>query len=139
MKISSISERLRLLRKQLGLSQTEFANELGLKQRAVSHWERGNAEPSLKIIQLIRQKWSVSLDWLLIGEGPMYLDDSSYQQEEKNKQDIGESIKIWIDNFLKNASEEEKHWFKIQFSKCFPEFLEWMEERKKKYEEKNNV
>jgi transcriptional regulator with XRE-family HTH domain len=67
-----IGERLRLLRKTLGLSQAEFAQRLGVKQRAISHWENEDSEPSLKMIQKISDIWSINLIWLLTGEGPMF-------------------------------------------------------------------
>lgn len=132
-----IGKRLKLIRQNQNLSQLEFAKILGVSQSYYANIERGRYSLKIDFIICIKNKFNINPTWLLTGEGPMWLEPPD--QCERDKEDIGESIKSWIDNFLKNASQEEMHWFKVQFSKCFPEFLEWMEERKKKYEEKNNV
>lgn len=128
---NKIYTRIKEIRKKIGCTQKEFADTIGISQGHLSKIERGEYIPDKPILISIAYSYRINLDWLLTGEGPMWLE--SPDQCERDKQDIGESIKTWIDNFLKNASEEEKHWFKIQFSKCFPDFLEWMEKRKKKY------
>jgi SOS-response transcriptional repressor LexA len=44
-----VRDRIRALRKRLGLDQIPFAQLLGLTQSAVSKWERGLAEPSAEV------------------------------------------------------------------------------------------
>ena len=44
--VSSIGSRLRTLRRQLGLTQAEFAARLGLDEGTVSGWESGVRRPS---------------------------------------------------------------------------------------------
>ena len=39
------SERIRALRRHLGLTQREFAYELGTRQQTISEWERGMYKP----------------------------------------------------------------------------------------------
>lgn len=39
-------ERIRALRRQLGLTQAEFAHRLGVSMQAVSFWERGTRTPT---------------------------------------------------------------------------------------------
>jgi len=66
-----ISERIALMRKWLGLSQSEMADMLGMTMRAYRDWERPGArrwrraEPLLKLALAT----DVSLDWLLGGIG----------------------------------------------------------------------
>lgn len=36
-------------------------------------------------------------------------------------------ITRWLKEFWANASEDEKIWMKVQFRKCFPQFLEWLQ------------
>lgn len=47
-------ERIRSLRRQLGLTQTEFAQRLGVSMQAVSFWERGTRTPTGLYAQAIR-------------------------------------------------------------------------------------
>ena len=112
-----------------------LAKKANISPGSFKRYLDGKTKPGFEQLIRICKISNVNPTWLLLGEGPMWLE--SPDQCERDKEDIGESIKTWIDNFLKNASEEEKHWFKIQFSKCFPDFLEWMEEKQKK--EKKDV
>lgn len=51
--------KVKALREHLGLTQTEFAEELGTLQQTVSEWERGNHSPkgvSVKLLNLVAEK-----------------------------------------------------------------------------------
>lgn len=43
---------LKTLRKQLGLSQQDFAKALGVRRSTISDWERGASKPTLSIEQV---------------------------------------------------------------------------------------
>ncbi len=45
---------VRSLRRQLGLTQTEFAKRLGVSMQAVSFWERGTRSPTGLYARAIR-------------------------------------------------------------------------------------
>ncbi len=68
-------ERIKLLRKTLGLTQEEFAQRLGFTgtnpSATVSNWESGKTQPT-RVYPQISQAFNVSLDWLLSGEGEMF-------------------------------------------------------------------
>lgn len=68
-------ERVRSLRKQLGLSQVEFANRIGMTQGYVTNIERGTRDVNDRLIKLISETYSVSEEWLLTGEGDMFQDN----------------------------------------------------------------
>ena len=57
--------RLKELREQKGLTQAEFANQIGMLQQQYSRYEKGEREPQLKHIRRICRKFDVSADWLL--------------------------------------------------------------------------
>lgn len=46
-----ISERLKILRKNKGLTQKELSEKIGVTEQAVSKWERGKSYPSIDVIQ----------------------------------------------------------------------------------------
>lgn len=60
------------IRKKNGLSQEEFAERLGISRQAVSRWEMGISVPSINTIIAISDKFDVSLDEMLKGEGSVY-------------------------------------------------------------------
>jgi transcriptional regulator with XRE-family HTH domain len=59
--------RIRKIRKQLGLNQTEFGNLFNVSQEAVSIWERGGY-PNSKVLVKIAKYGNTTLEWLLTGE-----------------------------------------------------------------------
>lgn len=59
------AERLKNLRKEKGLSQTELAKALNLTQRKISYLETGQFEPDLTILWKISDYFEVSIDFLI--------------------------------------------------------------------------
>lgn len=57
--------RLKELRKEKGVSQLEIAKLLNMSKMAVSHWEKGNSEPSIEQLKLLAQYFDVSVDYLI--------------------------------------------------------------------------
>ncbi len=68
-------ERVRAVRKQLGLSQTEFAARMGMTQGYVTNIERNIREVNSRLAKLICDTYSVSETWLVSGEGDMFQDN----------------------------------------------------------------
>lgn len=68
-----MNERLKLLRRELQLNQTEFGNRLGLKQSAVANYENGTRQPLDTVITSICREFGVSEQWLRTGEGEMFV------------------------------------------------------------------
>lgn len=66
----TIGERIKLLRKELKMSQSEFGQRIGLKQAAVGLYENGHRSVSDQSITLISQAFNVRTEWLRTGEGP---------------------------------------------------------------------
>lgn len=58
-------ERLKQLRKELGLTQEEFAEKIGYTRTAISAWEIGRNEPSNNDTIKLAEYFGVSTDYLL--------------------------------------------------------------------------
>lgn len=71
-----MDKRLKELRKQLGLTQQEFAERLGIKRNAVTNYEVGRNEPADMVISLICREFNVSERWLRTGEGEPFIKKS---------------------------------------------------------------
>lgn len=67
-----MGDRLRQLRKHLGMNQIDFAESLGLKQGSYSDLERGKSGLSNHVKMLLSEKYNVNIDWLVNGEGNMF-------------------------------------------------------------------
>lgn len=56
---------LRTLRRRQGLTQIEAAQSVGVSRQALSNYERGLREPSLKSLIIMSDLYKVSLDELV--------------------------------------------------------------------------
>lgn len=63
----SLGGRIKSIRKQLGLNQTEFAQKIKVSQAVISGYETDNYTPELETLLKIASVGSVTLDWLLTG------------------------------------------------------------------------
>ncbi|MTI21622.1 LexA family transcriptional regulator [Fulvivirga sp. RKSG066] len=72
--------RITVLRELLGLSQSEFANEVGVSQGALSQLERGKSNISLDTLQKISMAFQVNCNWLVNGQGDIYIKGSTPNQ-----------------------------------------------------------
>lgn len=73
-----MNERLKTLRKEEGLTQKEFAEQLGIDQPLVAMWEKGTRPIPAAQIKLICHEYGVRREWLQDGEGEMYKPEPSY-------------------------------------------------------------
>jgi transcriptional regulator with XRE-family HTH domain len=65
--LRALGRRLREVR-GFELSQEQLAKDLGISQSQLSKYERGAAAPPADVLFLIKQRFQVSVDWLLTGE-----------------------------------------------------------------------
>lgn len=64
-----LPDRISLILEHIGLSQKEFAKEVGVTPGYVTELLKGRSGLSQAILIKIREKYGINLDWLLMGEG----------------------------------------------------------------------
>jgi SOS-response transcriptional repressor LexA len=89
--IMAIGDRFRETREKLGLNQSELARSIGVNPSIISDIERGDKEPSKKIISALIVKYRINSNWLLTEQGDMYIKDDS-PQKSRLEQDLDETI-----------------------------------------------
>jgi transcriptional regulator with XRE-family HTH domain len=67
-----MKDRIRMIRKDLNMNQTEFGSEIGATQKMVTTYETGAVLPDKSIRMLICEKFNVNESWLETGEGVPY-------------------------------------------------------------------
>jgi transcriptional regulator with XRE-family HTH domain len=77
----TILDRIRLIRKTLGIKQGEFARRIGLTQTSMSMIEKGRAALTEKNIKLICATFAIDENWLRTGNGEMFGSMSPYEKE----------------------------------------------------------
>lgn len=65
-------ERVRELRKHLGLSQNEFAQKIGVTRSVIKNIELGSVEMKEYVVKLISSAFNVNEEWLYAGVGEMF-------------------------------------------------------------------
>ena len=68
-----MKDRIKSLRMELGLNQTEFGSRLGIKQTTVAGYENGARLPGDAMIVSICREFNVSENWLRTGQGQMFV------------------------------------------------------------------
>lgn len=63
--VLNFSARLRRLRENSGLSQTQLANELGVSRGSISFYENCDRTPDIMFLCRVSLYYGVSADWLL--------------------------------------------------------------------------
>lgn len=64
-----INTRIKQIRKEHGLTQTEFGNRIGISNPSVSTIESGKNSPSGQTIKAICREFGINEEWLRTGEG----------------------------------------------------------------------
>ena len=67
-----VNERIKLLRKTLGLSQRDFGEKLGVGDTAISKLEKGERNLTDQMTKSICREFNVNYAWLLEGIGDMF-------------------------------------------------------------------
>ena len=81
------NERLALVRKELKLTQHEFAEKISVATGYVASMEIGSRKVNMRIMKLISSNFNVSLEWLETGQGEMF--------SGKPEQDVREIIDLY--------------------------------------------
>lgn len=83
-----MKERIKVVRKALGLSQTDFGSKIGVKQGTVAAYESGARIPLDSVIVSICREFNVSERWLRTGEGEMFVQLSREEEITKFAMEI---------------------------------------------------
>ena len=95
-----MKERLKELRKFLGLTQQDFADRLNIKRTNIASYESGKSNLGDAVVALICKEFNVSEPWLRTGEGEPFIKKSRDQE-----------IREYVDR-IQNVNET----FKAQFA-----------------------
>ena len=86
-----MNNRIKELRKSLGLNQTEFGERIGVKQGSIASYESGARTPLDTVIISICREFNVSKIWLIEGRGEMFENDDMEFARAVDRVMFGES------------------------------------------------
>ncbi len=70
----TLNERIKIIRKELGLSGEKFGEKVGVSRAAISNIESGNRNLTDQMIRSICREFGVSEEWLRHGSGEMFIE-----------------------------------------------------------------
>lgn len=103
------NDRVRVLRQELGMTQTEFGEKLGVSKGVVVNLELSRVELKDLMINLICRTFKVNVLWLEKGEGEMLTDVSDILIDEvADEFNLSPTVKKTVANYLKLPPEEQE-------------------------------
>ncbi len=114
-----IGEKIAALRKEKQITQTELAEYLYLTPQTVSRWEVGSGTPEISLLPKIASFFGVSIDELfgqtsisraddLVMKYSVLRDDRTFIEAMDCLNSQIQTIDVFLDNEMKNASELQK-------------------------------
>lgn len=108
-----MNERIKTIREDRKLSQSEFADMLDLKRNSISLIELGKRNPSDRTINDICKEFSVNEHWLRTGEGEPYIKGSEDELAElvgrlyKDKGSMRYKISLELCRAMEKMTDEQ--------------------------------
>lgn len=121
-----MKDRIRQLRKELKLNQTDFGSKIGVKQTTVAGYESGAREPLDTVINSICREFNVNEEWLRNGTGSMFIEIDKENQ-----------LMQWAGNVLKDESDSFRRRFVNMLMSLSEDEWELIERKAKELVEEN--
>ena len=111
-----MNERIKELRKVLGLTLDKFGERLGVKKSALSKIERGENGDSEQMFKSVCREFNVNENWLRTGEGEMFVQRTLDEEITSFIQSIQlEKDDSFKKKFIKMLSSlDEADWTKLE-------------------------
>ena len=101
-------ERVKILRKELGLTQNEFAEKLHVTRGVIGSIEIGKGNLTERMANDICDVYNVNYQWLVDGEDvPMFFDDQTMLDEVAREYGLNKNERILIEYYLNNPEKRE--------------------------------
>ena len=103
-----IGDRIKELRRELGLNQTEFGERINVKQTSIGMYENGHRAVTDRSMLQICQAFNVNESWLRTGQGDMFVEnDSTVLSLLQKEYNLPQDQLAIIESFL-SISEEQR-------------------------------
>ncbi len=107
-----MGENIKALRKQLGLSQADFGEKLGVSRDVIANIEYGRVKPKPIFTNHICDVFHVNKDWLLHGNGAPFIPsaepDDTLNEAMKLFSSLSPSSKVYALQLLRGLLEVQE-------------------------------
>ena len=105
-----IRTRLKLLRHTLDMTQSQFAEVMGITQSTYAYIEKGHrASITLDQLLILNKKLDINPNWILLGEGDMYMSEQKGRYVVNKVEQERPYLKTEYDNAIEILSDEVEH------------------------------
>lgn len=104
-----MKDRIRRIRRDLDLTQQEFADRLGVKRGTIANYELGRNEPIDSVVSLICREFGVNEEWLRNGVGEVFVPDASDELEAVvKKYNLSNADQILLEKYVNLKSDSRE-------------------------------
>lgn len=103
--LMSVGERVKYIRKNLNMTQNEFASTLGVSRDALNNIERNRVKNPDVMLHLLCLTLHVSYPWITKGVGDPYVKSDIITQDFIAEYALGEQDLAFITNYIKLSKE----------------------------------
>ena len=101
-------ERIREVRKALGLTLEKFGEKIGMKKNSVSQLENGKNSVTEQVVKAICREYNVDYMWLTTGDGEMFIDtDDDFIERIDRIMAGGDEARKNLFKFMLELSDED--------------------------------
>ena len=104
--METIADRFIKMRNMLNINKSQFAQSIQTTPSIVGEIESGKREPSKNILIKLLNTYNVNINWLLSGDGNIFLNDRNTQNIEYINSDS--TILVGINNGIREQYYEIK-------------------------------
>lgn len=105
---NEFGSRLRKIRDDKGLSQSELAEKAGMQPSAISHFESGRRAPSFDNLKRLADALSLTVDYLLGRQADPQTAGPKAEQLFRNFERLSADDQETVTNFAKMLAEKDK-------------------------------
>ncbi len=131
----TINERVKQLRKTLGLTQVEFGKKIAVAQGYLTNIEKGSRDVTEKILKIICHEFNVSEEWLRTGQGEMFVQTESFSLDDYAKKSNLSALEYDIIRGYMGLDEETRRSILSHFASIFSRHAETAATREMDIEE----
>lgn len=117
--MATFAERLRELRKERKMTQTELANALGVAMNTESIWERGERQPDDKLFISIAEYFGVPITYLAGVSDKREWPELSDQEAAEVAAEEQKEIDVHLMELLQDLSPEMEHMVRAMVAEAY--------------------
>ena len=96
-----MKDRIKKIRRDLGLTQQELADRIGIKRGAIANYEIGRNTPTDSVVSLICREFGISEEWLRYGTGEAFVPNVDDELEALVKRyGLSSADKVLIERYM---------------------------------------